>query len=180
MITDAVRSVLTAHLDTIQKYTENAEDLTSIQVTILHCIQQDNLTRTQTSDRAYTTRETSSLCEKIVKQARSKRLLARWTISVVTTTNHHFTAIIQINTHTHPFNGPFSGTTRVSRYQKGKTNLDFTEARDSEWQWHQLSHMQVCTLLQTDNHASNPALNNNTDNTDQPALLLLLLLRAFI
>ena len=27
-------------------------------------------------------------------------------------------------THTHPFNGPFSGTTRVSRYQKGKTNLD--------------------------------------------------------
>jgi len=26
----------------------------------------------------------------------------------------------------------------VGRYQKGKTNLDFTEARDSEWQWHQL------------------------------------------
>ena len=46
---------------------------------------------------------------------------------------------------THPFNGPFSGTTWVSRYQKGKTNLDFTEARDSEWQWHQLGHMQVCT-----------------------------------
>jgi len=33
---------------------------------------------------------------------------------------------------TRPFNGPLSGTTRVSRYQKGKTNLDFTEARDSE------------------------------------------------
>jgi len=30
----------------------------------------------------------------------------------------------------------------VSRYQKGKTNLDFTEARDSEWQWHQLGHMK--------------------------------------
>ena len=58
------------------------------------------------------------------------------------------------NTHTHPFDGPFSGSTRVSRYQKGKTNLDFTEARDSEWQWHQLGHMQVCTSLQTDNHAS--------------------------
>jgi len=58
------------------------------------------------------------------------------------------------HTHTHPFNGPFSGTTRVGRYQKGKTNLDFTEARDSEWQWHQLGHMHVCTLLQTDNHAS--------------------------
>jgi len=37
----------------------------------------------------------------------------------------------------------------VSQYQKGKTNLDFTEARDSEWQWHQLGHMQVCTSLQT-------------------------------
>ena len=46
----------------------------------------------------------------------------------------------------------------MSRYQKGKTNLDFTEARDSEWQWHQLDHMQVCTSLQTDNHASTPPL----------------------
>jgi len=46
----------------------------------------------------------------------------------------------------------------VSRYQKGNTNLDFTEARDSEWQWHQLGHMQVCTSLQTDNHASTPPL----------------------
>ena len=35
------------------------------------------------------------------------------------------------HTHTHPFNGPFSGTTQVSRYQKGKTNLDFTEASGS-------------------------------------------------
>jgi len=59
------------------------------------------------------------------------------------------------NTHT-PVNGPYSGTTRVSRYQKGKTNLDFTEARDSEWQWHQLGHMQVCTYLQTDNRTSIP------------------------
>ena len=61
-------------------------------------------------------------------------------------------------THTRPFNGHFSGTTRVSRHQKGKTSLDFTEARDSEWQWHQLGHMQVCTSLQTDNHASTPPL----------------------
>ena len=56
------------------------------------------------------------------------------------------------NTHTLtsiPFN---------SWYQKGKTNLDFTEARDSEWQWHQLGHVQVCTCLQTDNHASTPPL----------------------
>ena len=40
------------------------------------------------------------------------------------------------HTHTHPFNGPLSRTTRVSPYQKGKTSLDFTEARVSEWQWH--------------------------------------------
>jgi len=46
----------------------------------------------------------------------------------------------------------------VGRYQKGKTNLDFTEARDSEWQWQQLGHVQVCTSLQTDNHASTPPL----------------------
>ena len=60
--------------------------------------------------------------------------------------------------YTHTFNGPLSGTTQVSRYQKGETNLDFTEARDSEWQWHQLGHMQVCTSLRTDKHASTPPL----------------------
>ena len=62
------------------------------------------------------------------------------------------------HTHTYPFNGFMSGTTRVSRYQKGKTTLDFTGARDSEWQWHQLGHMQVCISLQTDNYASTPPL----------------------
>jgi len=61
---------------------------------------------------------------------------------------------VQLRVHTRTFNGPLSGTTRVSRYQKGKTNLDFTEATDSDWQWHQLGHMHVCTSLQTDNHAS--------------------------
>ena len=30
------------------------------------------------------------------------------------------------NMHHHTFNGPFSGTTQVSRYQTGKTNLDET------------------------------------------------------
>jgi len=59
------------------------------------------------------------------------------------------------------FNGPLSRTTRVSRYQKGKTDLDFTEARDSEWQCHQLGHMQVCISLQADNHASTPPLRNS-------------------
>ena len=74
----------------------------------------------------------------------------------------HWTATMQ-HTHTHPFNGPLFRTTRVSRYQKGKTNLDFTEAWDSEWQWHQLGRMQVCTLLQTDDHASTSPLSFFTD-----------------
>jgi len=47
--------------------------------------------------------------------------------------------------------------TPVSQYQKGKTNLDFTEARDSEW--YQLGHMQVCTSLQKDNHTDTSSLN---------------------
>jgi len=54
------------------------------------------------------------------------------------------------NTHT-PVQWPFYGTTQVSRYQKGKTNLDITEARDSEWQWHELGHMQaICICLAPD------------------------------
>jgi len=56
--------------------------------------------------------------------------------------------------HTHPLNGPLSGTTQVSRYQKGKTNLDFTEARDSEWQWHQLA---VCKSAPRSRQITTPA-----------------------
>jgi len=73
-------------------------------------------------------------------------------------TQTHAHAHTHTRTHAHT-NGPLSGTTRLSRYQKGKTYLDFTEARDSEWQWHPLGYMQVCTLLQLDNHASTPPLN---------------------
>jgi len=41
----------------------------------------------------------------------------------------------------------------VSLYQKAKINLDFTEARDSVWQWHQLGHMVQ--------------YNNNNNNNDR-------------
>ena len=51
--------------------------------------------------------------------------------------------------------------------RKVKPNLDFTEARDSEWQWHQLGHMQVCTSLQTDNH---PAPNHSVFTGRMPFL----------
>ena len=62
------------------------------------------------------------------------------------------------NSDTYQFNSTLSGTTRVRRYRKGKTNLDFTEARDSEWQWHHLGRMQVYISLLTDNHASTTPL----------------------
>ena len=63
-----------------------------------------------------------------------------------------------------PFYGPWtlSVTSRVSRYQKGKTRkikpIWIYCRRDSEWQWHHLGHMQICTLPQTDNHARIPPL----------------------
>ena len=63
------------------------------------------------------------------------------------------------NTHTHTrLTAHFPGLPGSARTRKVKTNLDFTEARHSEWHWHQLGHMQVCTLLQADNHASTPPL----------------------
>jgi len=79
-------------------------------------------------------------------------------LDYATHTHTHTRARARTRAHAHVFNGPLSGTIRVSRYPKGKTNLDFTEARDSEWHWHQLGHMQVCTSLLTDNHASTPTL----------------------
>jgi len=53
------------------------------------------------------------------------------------------------DTHTQPFNGPFSRTTRVSQYQKGKTDLDFTEARDSERIEHKLLSFTYKVLTTT-------------------------------
>jgi len=80
-------------------------------------------------------------------------------ISLQTVTTGKLIYSISTHTHTHTrLTALFPRSTRVSRYEKGKTNLDFTEPRNSEWQWHQLGHMQVCTSLQTDNHASTPPL----------------------
>ena len=62
----------------------------------------------------------------------------------------------------HSFNGLFSRTTSVSRYQKGKTSLDLNGARDDGvlgWQWLRLDHMQtICTSLQADNHTNTSSL----------------------
>ena len=62
------------------------------------------------------------------------------------------------HTHTHmhtrvcAFNGHFSGTNWVSRYQKGKTSLDFTEARDSGISW------DICKSAPTSRQITMPAL----------------------
>jgi len=79
-----------------------------------------------------------------------------WDISV--SDSSPFLSPIATVTHTHPFNGPLSRTTQVSRYQRGKPIWILLKQRDSEWQWHQLGYMQLCTSLQADNHASTPPL----------------------
>jgi len=49
----------------------------------------------------------------------------------------------------------FSRTSWVRRHQKGKLFWILLHQEIMGWQWHQLDHMQIiCTLLQTDNHAS--------------------------
>jgi len=84
-----------------------------------------------------------------VRQAMANKLNSLHTRYVFTTTTTTFV------------NGHFSRTTWVSRHQRSITILvkpisGFTGARDSEWRWHQLGDMQICTPLQTDNYASTP------------------------
>jgi len=83
-------------------------------------------------------------------------LLFVWLIEVIV-------VLSEVTILLHPFNGLFSRTTWVSRYQKGKTSLDLNEARDDGvlgWQWRQLDHMQtICTSLQTDNHTNTLSVN---------------------
>jgi len=68
----------------------------------------------------------------------------------------------------HTFNSPFFQDYPGEPVPECKTNLDFIEARDSEWQWQQLGNVQVCTSLQTDNHASIPPLSFFTGRVPLP------------
>jgi len=63
-----------------------------------------------------------SVCHKPVSTRRIEVALT-WRLPYTSYTHTH------THTHTRPFNGPLSGTTRVSRYQKRKTSLDFTESK---------------------------------------------------
>jgi len=73
------------------------------------------------------------------------------------TKNCSYQFIFDWVTHACTFNGPFPRLPRWAGTRKVNQS-GFTEARDSEWQCHQLGHMQVCISLQTDNDASTPPL----------------------
>jgi len=78
------------------------------------------------------------------------------------TTVLHRHAHTNTDAHTHTHSHILRLSWILSQHQKGKNRKvkqsGFTGARDSEWQWHQLGHMQICTLTQTHNHASIPPL----------------------
>ena len=57
--------------------------------------------------------------------------------------------ILMVVVQQHMFNGHLSRTTRMSRYHKGKTNLDLLEQEI-------VGGSDISTSLQTDNHASTP------------------------
>jgi len=61
----------------------------------------------------------------------------------------------------HPFNGPFSRTTCVSWYQKGKSGLDLNEARDDGVLRYNGTSWNICKQSaprQTDNHTNTSSL----------------------
>jgi len=64
------------------------------------------------------------------------------------------------HTHTHTrLTAPFPGLPRWAGTRKVKLIwILLKQETVSEWQWHELGHIQVCTSLQTDNHASTPPL----------------------
>jgi len=74
--------------------------------------------------------------------------LARWKPP----TSFELFSVLCWRLHTQPLNGHFSRTTGWAGTRKVKP-IWILLKQDSEWQWHQLGHMQVCTSLQTDNHA---------------------------
>ena len=60
-------------------------------------------------------------------------------------------------THTHPFYGPLDFV-RDYPGEPVPEPIWILLKQDSERQWHQLDHMQICTSPQTDNHASTSPL----------------------
>jgi len=62
-------------------------------------------------------------------------------------------------THTHTHARTFYGPLDIVRDYPGEPVPELIWILlklDSEWQWHQIGHMQICTSLQTDNYTSTP------------------------
>ena len=72
---------------------------------------------------------------KLIALTVPQKMVAKIHPATVASQASWLTTLCKQHEHTHPFNGPLSGTTQVSRYQKGKTNMDFTQARDSGIRW---------------------------------------------
>jgi len=77
----------------------------------------------------------------------------------------HFNFAFNQDTHTQLFYGSsgfcpgLPGSAGSRKVKPGRQNQSgFTRARDSDWQWYLLGHMQICTSPQTDNHANIPPL----------------------
>ena len=87
-----------------------------------------------------------------------KRLLNRCLSQLVSTLSQNSNKQIDTQQTLHYYihlTAFFSRTTWVSRCQKSKPFWILLEQEMTEWQWHQLDHMQIiCTSLQTDNHSS--------------------------
>ena len=130
---------------------------------------QPNFTAIIYASRAATCKKTAKIGHILVSKSNSKDWYKPEAVLVLMVTRGHYgwchstedkiSYIFFTQTHIHTrLTALFLGLPRWAGTRKVKTYLDFTEARDSEWQWHQLGLMQVCTLLQTDNHTSSPPL----------------------
>jgi len=120
-------------------------------VTVILCIAV-NITKRVTSVARGRICATHAMC-------RCMRTAARSMHTLHTHTHTH--------THTQRLTALFSRTTQVSGYQKGKTNLDFTEARDSEWQWHQLG---ICKSAPRSRQITTPATHHSVFTGRMPFL----------
>jgi len=81
------------------------------------------------------------------------------TICIITTEiTMSFQHAAAISTHTRTRTRTHTRLTALFPGLPGRAGTRKVKPRDSEWQWHQLGHMHVCTSLQTDNHASTSPL----------------------
>ena len=116
-----------------------------------------NSTRTFHFSRSRKKHQWNAAVVKCVMTSQSSRYIIwqRKTSSYVHTYIHTHT---HTHTHTH-LTALFPGLPGWAGTRKVIPIWILLKQRDSEWQWHQLGYMQVCTSLQTDNHASTPPLN---------------------